>query len=92
MLGPAAHAAMGDRARPVPGMVIHGDVDPTVAPVNADQLLGQLMHANRLAAPGRPAHDPDRPSEVVAGQRRRRPCLHPLALDRRRTAPSCTSA
>ena len=67
MLGPAAHAAMGDRARPVPGMVIHGDVDPTVAPVNADQLLGQLMHANRLAAPDGPAHDPDRPSERIRG-------------------------
>ena len=67
MLGPAAHAAMGERARRVPGMVVHGDADPTVAPVNGDQVLGQLMHANRLAAPGAPDHDPDQPSEVVRG-------------------------
>jgi poly(hydroxyalkanoate) depolymerase family esterase len=67
LLGPAAHAAMGDRARPVPGMVIHGDADPTVACVNGDQLLRQLMHANRLAAPDGPGHHPDRPSERSRG-------------------------
>jgi poly(hydroxyalkanoate) depolymerase family esterase len=49
--GRAAHAAMGDLARPVPSMVIHGTADDTVAPVNADQVLEQSMTANRLAAP-----------------------------------------
>jgi poly(hydroxyalkanoate) depolymerase family esterase len=47
----AAHAAIGDLARPVPSMVVHGSADPTVAPVNADQVLQQSMTANRLAAP-----------------------------------------
>jgi poly(3-hydroxybutyrate) depolymerase len=42
---------MGDLARPVPSMVIHGTADDTVAPVNADQVLEQSMTANRLAAP-----------------------------------------
>jgi poly(hydroxyalkanoate) depolymerase family esterase len=67
LLGPAAHAAMGERARGIPGMVIHGDADATVAPVNAGQILGQLMHANRLADPDGPAFHPDRPSERVRG-------------------------
>jgi len=50
-LGHAAHAAMGDLARPVPSMVVHGSADTTVAPVNADRVLQQSMTANRLAAP-----------------------------------------
>lgn len=49
--GRAAHAAMGDLARPVASMVVHGSADPTVAPVNADHVLQQSMTANRLAAP-----------------------------------------
>ena len=49
--GRAAHAAMGDRARAVPSMVVHGSADTTVAPVNADQVLRQSMTVNRLAAP-----------------------------------------
>lgn len=50
-LGHAAHAAMGDLARPVPSMVVHGSADTTVAPVNAHRILQQSMAANRLAAP-----------------------------------------
>ena len=50
--GRAAHAAMGEHARPVPSLVIHGSSDRTVAPINGDQLLAQSMAANRLAAPG----------------------------------------
>jgi poly(hydroxyalkanoate) depolymerase family esterase len=48
--GRAAHTTMGDLARPVPSMVVHGSADPIVAPVNADQVLRQSMTANRLAA------------------------------------------
>jgi poly(hydroxyalkanoate) depolymerase family esterase len=68
--GGAAHAAMGQRARPVPSMVVHGTEDPTVAPVNAAQVLGQSMAANALAAPGAPAHDPARPTETETGRGR----------------------
>jgi len=50
-LGHAAHAAMGDLARPVPSMVVHGSADTTVAPVNAGHVLQQSMTANGLAAP-----------------------------------------
>ena len=50
--GRAAHAAMGDLARPVPSIVVHGTADATVAPINGDQVLEQSMAANRLAAPG----------------------------------------
>jgi poly(hydroxyalkanoate) depolymerase family esterase len=49
--GDVVHAAMGEQARALPSIVIHGTVDRTVAPVNADRLLGQLIAANRLAAP-----------------------------------------
>jgi poly(hydroxyalkanoate) depolymerase family esterase len=47
----AVHAAMGERGRPIPSIVIHGRADQTVAPVNAEQVLAQAMTANRLAAP-----------------------------------------
>jgi poly(hydroxyalkanoate) depolymerase family esterase len=66
--GAAAHAAMGERARAVPGMVIHGTADRTVAPVCGEQVLAQSMTANRLAAPERCGHHPDRPSETERGR------------------------
>jgi poly(hydroxyalkanoate) depolymerase family esterase len=66
--GRAAHAAMGDLARPVPSMVVHGSADPTVAPVNADQVLEQSMTANRLAAPETCDLDIARPTTTSRGQ------------------------
>jgi poly(hydroxyalkanoate) depolymerase family esterase len=66
--GRAAHAAMGDLARPVPSMVIHGTADDTVAPVNADQVLEQSMTANRLAAPATCDVDIARPTTTSRGQ------------------------
>jgi poly(hydroxyalkanoate) depolymerase family esterase len=60
--GHAIHAAMGERARPMPSLVIHGTADATVAPDNARQILAQSMHANHLAAPLVCAHDPAKPS------------------------------
>ena len=66
--GRAAHAAMGDLARPVPSMVVHGSADPTVAPVNADQVLQQSMTANRLAAPETCDLDIARPTTTSRGQ------------------------
>jgi poly(hydroxyalkanoate) depolymerase family esterase len=49
--GRAAHAAMGDRARAIPSIVVHGSADGRVVPANADHVLQQSMTANRLAAP-----------------------------------------
>jgi poly(hydroxyalkanoate) depolymerase family esterase len=49
--GHAAHSAMGQYARAVPTLVIHGSADRTVAPANAVQVIRQMMNANHLAAP-----------------------------------------
>jgi poly(hydroxyalkanoate) depolymerase family esterase len=66
--GRAAHVAMGDRARPVPSIVIHGTADTRVAPVNADQVLQQSMTANRLAAPETCDVDFAHPTTASSGQ------------------------
>jgi len=60
--GDLIHAAMGEHARPVPSLVIHGTADRTVAPDNARRILAELMHANHLVAPETRRHDPDRPN------------------------------
>lgn len=60
--GQAIHKAMGDHARPLPTLVIHGTADRTVAPDNAERLLAQSMHANRLAAPQSCDHHPATPT------------------------------
>jgi poly(hydroxyalkanoate) depolymerase family esterase len=60
--GRAAHAAMGTHARALPSIVIHGNADHTVAPVNAIQVLRQSMIANHLAAPETCDHDVARPT------------------------------
>ena len=66
--GRAAHAAMGDHARPVPSIVVHGSSDRTVAPINGDQALEQSMTANRLAAPEGDDLDISRPDAAWRGQ------------------------
>jgi poly(hydroxyalkanoate) depolymerase family esterase len=58
----AIHTAMGEHARPVPSLVIHGTDDNIVAPENARHILAQSMHANHLAAPQTCAHDPAKPN------------------------------
>jgi fermentation-respiration switch protein FrsA (DUF1100 family) len=55
---------MGEYARPLPSLVIHGTADRTVAPDNAQRILDQLMHANHLAAPAARRHDPAKPAAV----------------------------
>jgi poly(hydroxyalkanoate) depolymerase family esterase len=60
--GDAIRAAMGEFARPVRSLVIHGTADRTVAPENAWHILSQSMNANHLAAPRMCAHEPDKPS------------------------------
>jgi len=66
--GHAIRAAMGERARPVPSLVIHGTADRTVAPDNARHILAQSMHANHLAAPDTRAHDPAKPGASVSAR------------------------
>jgi poly(hydroxyalkanoate) depolymerase family esterase len=66
--GHPINAAMGDRARVVPSLVIHGTADRTVAPENAQRILAQSMHANHLAAPERCRHDPARPTDSEQGR------------------------
>ncbi len=66
--GRAARAAMGDHARPVPSIVIHGNADQTVAPANAINVLRQSMAANHLAAPETCDHDVAHPTASWPGQ------------------------
>jgi poly(hydroxyalkanoate) depolymerase family esterase len=66
--GPAAHAAMGDHARPVPSIVIHGTADRIVAPANAINVLRQSMAANHLTAPESCNHDVARPTSSWSGK------------------------
>jgi poly(hydroxyalkanoate) depolymerase family esterase len=66
--GRAARAAMGDHARPVPSIVIHGTADRTVAPANAINVLRQSMAANHLAAPESCNHDVARPTSSWSGK------------------------
>jgi poly(hydroxyalkanoate) depolymerase family esterase len=67
-LGPAAHAAMGRHARPIPSIVVHGRADRTVAPANAEHVLQQSMTANCLAAPEACDFDIARPSATSRGE------------------------
>ncbi len=46
--GELAHEAMGSAARVVPVMVIHGDADGVVAPVNGEQVAAQWLRTNEL--------------------------------------------
>ena len=66
--GRAAHAAMGDLARPVPSLVVHGSGDRTVVPANGEQVLAQSMAANRLAAPALGDADIARPDATARGR------------------------
>jgi len=66
--GRAAHAAMGDHARPVPSIVIHGNADHSVNPANAINVLRQSMIANDLAALETCHHDVAHPTTSWRGQ------------------------
>jgi poly(hydroxyalkanoate) depolymerase family esterase len=46
--GERAHAAMGAFARVVPALVVHGDADGVVAPINGEQVAAQWLHTNGL--------------------------------------------
>jgi poly(hydroxyalkanoate) depolymerase family esterase len=66
--GAEVRAAMGARARVVPSLVVHGDADRTVAPVNGMQALEAAMAVNRLAGPRAADLDPRRPSVTAHGR------------------------
>jgi poly(hydroxyalkanoate) depolymerase family esterase len=66
--GHALHAAMGEHARPIRTLVIHGTADATVTPDNARLILAQVMEANHLAAPETCAHVATRPSVSKDGR------------------------
>jgi poly(3-hydroxybutyrate) depolymerase len=66
--GDRVHAAMGEHARPIPSLVIHGATDQTVAPENARRILSQTMQANHLASPETCQHDPAKPSDSQQGR------------------------
>jgi poly(hydroxyalkanoate) depolymerase family esterase len=62
------HAATGARARIVPSLVIHGEADRTVAPVNGRQALAAAMAVNRRAGARAAGLDPERPSVTAHGR------------------------
>lgn len=60
--GRAAFDAMGDGARPVPTIVVHGTADHVVSSANGEQVVEQWLTTNRLAG------SDGRPADVVPGQ------------------------
>jgi poly(3-hydroxybutyrate) depolymerase len=56
---------MGDAARPVPALVIHGTADRIVCPVNGAHAVRQWIATNRLAAGGGYEPDVARPDSVL---------------------------
>ena len=73
--GRRAYEAMGQHARVMPTIVFHGADDRIVAPLNADQVVGQWAQTNDLAANGKDDDDvdavPDGKEEAQAPNGRR---------------------
>jgi poly(hydroxyalkanoate) depolymerase family esterase len=65
--GRLAYAAMGEHARMVPVVVIHGDGDKTVSVKNGEQVVRQWLTANQQASSGSLVLDADRPDDVHDG-------------------------
>jgi len=72
--GSAAYEAMGDRARLMPIIVLHGTGDTVVRPVNGDHVVQQWLATNALATEGSFDADPALPD---AADHRRADHGHP---------------
>jgi poly(hydroxyalkanoate) depolymerase family esterase len=66
--GSAAYEAMGERARLMPIIVLHGTRDTVVRPVNGDHVVQQWLATNALATAGSFDADPTRPDAVDHGR------------------------
>jgi poly(hydroxyalkanoate) depolymerase family esterase len=66
--GQLAYAAMGQRARVVPVVVVQGEADWTVRPVNGDSVVRQWLTTSRLAGGPAPGWDFARPHASDAGR------------------------
>ena len=49
-VGENAFEISGDKVNAMPALVIHGDADDIVHPINAEQIIAQFLAMNRLAA------------------------------------------
>jgi poly(hydroxyalkanoate) depolymerase family esterase len=65
--GRQAYAAMGEHARMVPAVVIHGVADQTVSVKNGDRVVRQWLTANQHASSSSLVLDADRPDDVHDG-------------------------
>ena len=66
--GSAAYEAMGDRARLMPIIVLHGTGDTVVRPVNGDHVVQQWLATNALATEGTFDGDPALPNDADHGR------------------------
>jgi poly(hydroxyalkanoate) depolymerase family esterase len=66
--GRDAFEAMGERARPMPIIVVHGTADTVVRPINGHQVVEQWLATNGLVAAGAFNAHASRPHSVIRGQ------------------------
>lgn len=65
-MGREAYRMMqASKARSMPTLIVHGDADPAVAPLNADQLVRQWSTTNDLVGDGEADGDVDAVPDVV---------------------------
>lgn len=64
--GEAAFEAMGDRASPIPTMVIHGTADESFPFVHYEQNVEQAIHTNNLVLDGEPIDEEPTQTEELS--------------------------
>lgn len=72
-VGESAFEISGGKVNAMPVLVIHGDADDIVHPINAEQIIAQFLAMNRLAAEknGRPDTSTVRTTETANGHSHR---------------------